>query len=59
MTGRDGFKLVSLPKAASMSLGKPINSDILQFQKKHFYGKNKNRVDAGSYISKLVTSRRH
>ena len=55
---RDGFKLVSLPKNSNASLGKPINSDILEFQRCHFYGKNTNRVDAGAYLSKLAARRR-
>ena len=34
------------------------NSDILEFQRRHFYGKNTNRVDAGAYLSKLAARRR-
>ncbi|KAK8831625.1 hypothetical protein WA577_004940, partial [Blastocystis sp. JDR] len=47
----DGFKLVALPKDPYAGVGKPINSSVLDFQRRHFYGKNSGRVEAASFLS--------
>ena len=46
---RDGFKLVALPKKTNTSVGKKIDSKILNFQQSHFYGKQTKRVSSSSF----------
>ena len=47
----EGFKLVALAKDPYAGVGKPINASVLDFQKRHFYSKNANRVDSGTFMS--------
>ncbi len=47
----EGFKLVALAKDPYAGVGKPINASVLDFQKRHFYSNNANRVDSSAFMS--------